>query len=246
MTNKCSQCGLTTHTVDATKCLLCGTPFSSADRGPQLGQSAALAIRSIPRKCAKCGMTTHSEDATNCLLCGESFPDPLVVSHPIGGEPQANQGARQAGHSTRYVSRREGLKPRRLIAVFTALHGVVGLLGGAGLVAMILLKVIPTVSVLMVMLAIVTFTARGVCGAVGAILLWQGTKRGYQLSLVCWSYVVVVGLIAVVQIPLLDLPDAILAKHIGSTLGKLMFGIPFLYLLASDLLRLNSTEVRSS
>tara|TARA_R110002111_G_scaffold199222_1_gene264793 strand:- start:17 stop:454 length:438 start_codon:yes stop_codon:yes gene_type:complete len=133
-----------------------------------------------------------------------------------------------------------------LIAVFTALHGLAGLLGGILLLAMIFLKMIPAVSTLMVAFTIIAFIARGICGAVGAILLWQGTKRGYQLSLVCWAYLVVVGLIAVVQMPLLDLPNATLARHIGSTLGKLIFGIPFLYLLTSDLLRLNSPEVRSS
>ncbi|EMI17092.1 membrane protein [Rhodopirellula maiorica SM1] len=234
---KCSQCGMTMHVSDAKQCLLCGEPLLITPSDPR--NNSELPARESPpsssMSCVQCGMKTHSKGATKCLLCGEPFPIPLVASRRFYDERSTNQGTGQQVVANRYSGSPRLLKPRRLIAVFTALHGVAGLLGGAALLSMVFLDVVSTLNVLTVALLITVFIARGMCGAVGAILLWKGARLGYQLSVVCWLYLVTVGLAAVVQMPYLEFSDPTMARHIGSTFGKLLFGIPFLYVLVSDL-----------
>ena len=244
---KCSHCGMTTHISDAKQCLLCGEPLLITPSNPQnVSELPAHASHpSSSMNCAHCGMKTHSRDATKCLLCGVPFPIPPVELRRFCDERSTNQGASHQVEAISNSGSRSFLKPRKLIAVFTALQGAAGLLGGAALLSLFFLGAFPPMSTLTVAIVITAFIARGMCGAFGAVLLWKGTQLGYQLSVVCWLYLVTVGLVAVVQISSLEFLDSTMARHVGPTFGKLLFGIPFFYVLVSDLLSKGRTGERS-
>ncbi|MBI2201921.1 MAG: hypothetical protein HYU43_08280 [Armatimonadetes bacterium] len=88
----------------------------------------------------------------------------------------------------------------------------------------------------------VGIVCRGVCGLVGGVLLCKGRRLGYVLASVAWTYALIVGAITLCSIflgqnaALLRADQAGFAKALGTSLGKLIWGIPFLSILVRDLL----------
>ncbi len=92
-------------------------------------------------------------------------------------------------------------------------------------------------------LALAAFIFRGVCGVTGGVLLWQGRKLGYQLSIITWLYMVVIAFAASYQIFFTDIftsyeltvENKLFASMLGKTMGKFLWGIPILYILIREL-----------
>lgn len=135
---------------------------------------------------------------------------------------------------------------RKIIGFMTILGGIPGV-GGL----LHFMNDIGEVSLGFVLIVLAVF-CRGICGVVGGVLLWRGNKLGYQLSIVMWGYMVIVGLLAFYQIFTdphftsfeFSPENSVFWSVIGKSAGKLIWGIPFLYILTRDLLALkkNSTE----
>ncbi len=202
----------------------------------------------MARTCANCGYTAQSNESKRCVLCKTPFPDSSLTlnlpsratKEPLTVSVDQTLDAPRAKRATT----RDGDKViRGVIAILTCLHGLVGSLGGLLLFGMVLLEQIPA-SVVLILLGSLAFFARGLCGLVGAIALWRDLKIGFQLSTICWGYNVVIGLIASTQFPFLDFSDPVMARHLGSTIGKLVFGIPIFYFLMTRLLKWNCSTRR--
>ncbi len=139
------------------------------------------------------------------------------------------------------------MKKRKFVGFMTVLGGVPGLFG-----IVILLNGLGELSFL-VFMAILAVLCRGLCGVVGGILIWRGSKLGYQLSAVMWCYMVVVGLMAFYQLftgPYFtsfefSTENQVFWSAFGKSAGKLLWGIPFLYLILKDLVFLNSSGSES-
>lgn len=87
------------------------------------------------------------------------------------------------------------------------------------------------------------FIFRGICGVTGGVLLWQGKKLGYQLSIVAWLYLVIIACAATYQMFFTDLftsyaftvENKLFTSLFGKTMGKFLWGIPILYILIREL-----------
>lgn len=130
---------------------------------------------------------------------------------------------------------------KKLIALVTFLAGLPGL---AGIYLLWKLGTLPPGAMLIVVNAILF---RGVCGTLGGVLLWTGRRIGSYLTLITWSYLIVVSILTIVSLynKGLDLTTAFHAEHLatfGKPLGwsaaKLALGIPVIYILITDLLRI--------
>ena len=129
---------------------------------------------------------------------------------------------------------------KKLIALVTFLTGLPGL---AGIYLLFKLGNLPSGAVLIVVNAIVF---RGVCGTLGGVLLWMGRKTGSYLTLVTWSYLLIVSVLTLLSLHEkgLHLPTAFRHDHLAAfgkplawSVAKLALGIPVFYLLITDLLR---------
>ena len=214
----------------------------------------------MARTCSSCGYTAQTDRSKRCVLCKEPFPeqertfklpslgtsenqnDLVGESSQIGSRtiPAAKPAATPRWKPARAPARtrRNDLMIRRVVSFFTLLHGLLGAFGSLLILGMVLLGQLP-VDLTILFLLPIAFFARGICGLIGAISLWRGTRIGFQLSIVCWFYNVVIGLIALTQFPFLNLSDPVMARHVGSTIGKLLFGFPILYFLLTRLLKWN-------
>ncbi|TWU44566.1 hypothetical protein Poly59_31160 [Rubripirellula reticaptiva] len=121
------------------------------------------------------------------------------------------------------------------------LQGVIGVFGAIVVAA---LAFASPPSLLTISLLTTTIVFRGFCGLAGGILLWQGRRKGYQFSVGCWMYLTLVGLLALVQLFFVDLSAPYMMRHVGSTIGKLLFGSAFTYVLLADLLNSSSLAFR--
>lgn len=129
---------------------------------------------------------------------------------------------------------------KKLIALVTILAGLPGL---AGIYLLWKPGTLPPGSMLIVVNAIVF---RGIFGTLGGVLLWTGRRFGSYLTLVTWSYLIFVSLLTIfslynkgIQIPTAFQGDHIAAfgKPLGWSVAKLALGIPVIYILITDLLR---------
>ena len=94
------------------------------------------------------------------------------------------------------------------------------------------------------MVVVNSFLLRGLCGTVGGILLWRGSKWGYYLSIIAWLY-----LIAVSALTLSDLFDkglvlsfaflqenyAEFGRPFTRSAVKIIAGVPIVYFLFKGL-----------
>jgi hypothetical protein len=132
------------------------------------------------------------------------------------------------------------MRRRWFIGLVTILTGLAGL--AAPLVLMFFGS---SISAFLFVMTILAFGLRGVAGTVGGVLVWRGRRLGYQLSVACWLYLVIVGLVALVQLftgsppssPALGPESRLFWRALGTSLGKLFWGIPILYILIRDLRR---------
>jgi len=130
------------------------------------------------------------------------------------------------------------MKKRKFIGFMTVLSGVPGLIG-----IPLLFSIGITESPIIVIMAILAFIFRGICGVVGGVQLWRGKKIGYILSSIMWAYMVIVGLIASYQLSTevfaatyeFSVENNLFWSAFGKILGKLIWGVPFLYILITDL-----------
>ena len=129
---------------------------------------------------------------------------------------------------------------KKLIALVTLLAGLPGL---AGIYLLWKLGTLPPGSMLIVVNAVVF---RGIFGTLGGVLLWTGRRIGSYLTLVTWSYLILVSLLTIfslynkgIQISTAFQGDHIAAfgKPLGWSVAKLALGIPVIYILITDLLR---------
>ena len=136
------------------------------------------------------------------------------------------------------------MKKRKFVGFMTILWGVPGLAG-----MLLFMNGFDELSFL-VFLALLAVIFRGLCGVVGGVLLWRGSKLGYQLSLVMWMYMLVVGLIAFYQLftgPYFTsfefTPDnQLFWSAFGKNGGKLIWGVPFIYILIKSLFESRKAE----
>lgn len=91
----------------------------------------------------------------------------------------------------------------------------------------------------------------GVCGVVGGVLLWRGQRLGYQLSIVAWTYLVIAGLMSLYQLFGTDVfqsfefsvENKAFWSMLGKTIGKLILGAPFIYILANQLINERAAKI---
>ena len=137
------------------------------------------------------------------------------------------------------------VKKRKIIGLLTILAGLPGL---GGLLLLDRLDSYPLVAIIVVLNAIFF---RGVCGTIGGILIWRGSKWGYYLSLTTWLYLVIVSILTFVQ--LYDngviLSYGFLEENYSSfgrpfllSLLKVLLGIPIIHIILNDLLRFHGSK----
>jgi len=92
---------------------------------------------------------------------------------------------------------------------------------------------------------------RGLCGVVGGILIWRGSKWGYYLTLITWLYLVVVSILTINQLynQGLIISYGFLAENYSTfgrrflySLLKLAFGVPMVYIVFNSILKTNHTR----
>jgi len=129
------------------------------------------------------------------------------------------------------------MKKRQFIGFMTILAGLPGL-GGL----LLLLNDIGEINFTLIMV-ILAVLCRGFCGVAGGVLLWRGNKLGYQLSTVAWGFMVIVAFMAFYQLftgPYFTSfeftsENKLFWSVFGKSAGKLLWGIPFLYIMIRDL-----------
>ena len=135
------------------------------------------------------------------------------------------------------------MKKRKYISFMTMLVSLPGLFAPA-----VLFMEIENMQLLL--LAITAFLLRGVCGVVGSVMLWRGKKLGYKLASVSWAYITVVALYSLIvlhmQVPpsfeFNEINHMVYLKPLSNGLGKLIWGLPILYILIRDLKNNGSSE----
>jgi len=156
---------------------------------------------------------------------------------PLRGPSSKVRGLQVIG-GVSFLVAGSGMKKRRVIGFFTVLAGLPGL-------AMPLLPFLGLdLSWFVLVMGSLAFALRGVAGTVGGVLLWRGSRRGYQLTAVCWTYLVLFGIAAIVHlftsgqlgVPFVFEPEnRWVWREISKSLGKLIWGAPIVYVLLRDL-----------
>lgn len=92
---------------------------------------------------------------------------------------------------------------------------------------------------------------RGLCGAVGGILIWRGIKWGYYLTLITWLYLIVVSILTINQLYnegflfqfgfLLENYSSFGRRFLYSAL-KLAAGLPIVYIVVNSILNNYQTK----
>lgn len=137
------------------------------------------------------------------------------------------------------------MKKQRIIGLLTILAGLPGL-GGFWLIGQ--LDNFPPMATIIVFNAIFF---RGICGIVGGIFIWKGSKWGYYLTLITWLYLIVVSVLTFLQ--LYDngivLSYGFLEEHYSSfgrpfllSSLKILFGIPIVHLVLNALLKAHQSN----
>jgi len=129
------------------------------------------------------------------------------------------------------------MKKRKFIGAITFLTGLPGL----AVIAIMFWG--EFVFSYMTLLIIAAFIFRGVCGVTGGVLLWQGKKLGYQLSILTWLYLVIIAFAATYQMFFTDIftsyaftvENKMFTSFFGKTMGKFLWGVPILYILIRDI-----------
>ena len=132
------------------------------------------------------------------------------------------------------------MKKRRIIGILTVLAGLPGL-GGFWLLSH--LSDFPLAATIIVINAILF---RGLCGVVGGILIWRGSKWGYYLTLVTWVYLVVVSILTIIQLYNngIEFSYSFLVENHSSygrrfiySIVKIIAGVPIVYLVLNSILK---------
>ncbi len=132
------------------------------------------------------------------------------------------------------------MKKRKIIGLLTILAGLPGL-GGFWLIGQ--LDNFPLLATVIVFNAIFF---RGICGTVGGILIWRGSKWGYYLTLITWLYLIVVSVLTLNQLYNngIVLSYGFLEENYSSfgrpfllSSLKILFGIPIVHVVLSVLLK---------
>lgn len=133
----------------------------------------------------------------------------------------------------------------RAAAIITFIAGL------PGLGALMLVGLFPDFPLPAKLVVINSFLLRGICGTVGGVLLWRGSKWGYYLSIITWLYLITVSALTLSQ--LFDngmvLSTALMNEHYDefgralfrSTL-KILIGVPVIYLLFYSLGKIRNTQ----
>jgi hypothetical protein len=88
------------------------------------------------------------------------------------------------------------------------------------------------------MVVINSFVLRGVCGTLGGILLWRGSRWGYYLSLITWLYLVTVSVLTlsdlfdkglILSLSFLQENYPNFGKPFARSIIKIILGIPIIY-----------------
>jgi uncharacterized membrane protein (DUF2068 family) len=133
---------------------------------------------------------------------------------------------------------------KKIIGFITIFAGLTGL---AGIYLLYRLgRNLPVAAVIIVVNAILF---KGVCGIVGGVLLWMGKRWGSYLTALTWSYLIVVSLLTLLSLfnRGLVLSPGFLSGHYDTfgkplewSLIKLFLGVPIVYLLIRDILRVRA------
>ena len=130
---------------------------------------------------------------------------------------------------------------KKIIGFITILAGLTGL---AGVYLLYKLgKNLPDAAVIVVVNSIFL---RGVCGTAGGVLLWMGKRWGSYLTVLAWSYLIVVSVLTMMSLfdrGLVLTPEFFsthydsFGKPLGWSLIKLLLGVLIVYLVLRDLLQ---------
>lgn len=127
---------------------------------------------------------------------------------------------------------------KKIISLVTILAGLPGL---AGIYLLFKLGNLPEGAVLIVVNAVVF---RGICGTLGGVILWTGHRLGSYLTLITWSYLIIVSILTLVSLynKGIHISSAFESDHLAAfgkplawSIVKLALGIPVFYLLIKDL-----------
>lgn len=89
-----------------------------------------------------------------------------------------------------------------------------------------------------------SFILRGICGTVGGILLWRGSKWGYYLTLVAWLYLVTVSVLTltglmdkglIISLSFLQENYSDFGKPFARSIIKIILGVPIIYYIFKSL-----------
>ena len=81
---------------------------------------------------------------------------------------------------------------------------------------------------------------RGICGTLGGILIWRGSKWGYYLTAMTWMYLIVVSFLTIIQLynngimftyGFLSENYSTFGRRFLYSLLKIVVGAPILYIL---------------
>lgn len=132
------------------------------------------------------------------------------------------------------------MNKQKIIGFITILAGLPAI-GGFWLIGQ--LDNFPLTATIIVVNAIIF---RAICGTVGGILIWRGSRWGYYLTLLCWLYLILVSFLTLIQ--LYDngivLSYGFLEQNYSSfgrpfllSVLKIIFGIPIVHIVINNLLR---------
>ena len=131
------------------------------------------------------------------------------------------------------------MKKRRIIGILTILVALTGL-GG--------LSLLPQINSFPFAAKVIVFNSiffKGICGFLGGVLIWRGSKWGYYLTLLCWLYLIIVSFLTLIQLygNGLELSYGFLEQNYSNfarpfliSILKIVIGIPIVHLIINDLL----------
>lgn len=132
------------------------------------------------------------------------------------------------------------MKKQRIIGFITILAGLPAV-GGLWLIGQ--LESFPPTATIIVINAIVF---RAICGTVGGILIWRGSRWGYYLTLACWIYLILVSLLTLIQLydngivisyGFLEQNYSSFGRPFLLSVLKIVFGIPIVHVVINSLFR---------
>jgi hypothetical protein len=149
----------------------------------------------------------------------------------------ALENQKAAIHNSTLTTKNKGLKRRKFFGIITILTGLPGLFS-------LLLFWITDFSFCKIFLTIAAFLFRGCAGVIGGILLFKGKRLGYYLSILSWSYLIIVSLFSLISLgagdynwdlSTYDGSSTIHFKLFSKAIGKIIWGLIILYILVKDI-----------